>query len=50
MTAKIRLAAIIGGFLLIIMAILIYNSSYVASIAMLALLVVSIKTIIKIKK
>ena len=50
MTAKIRLAAIIGGFLLIIMAILIYNSDYVTSIAMLTLLLVSIKTIIKIKK
>lgn len=47
---KIRLALIIGGFLLVIIAILIYQQSYIAAFAMLALLVASLEVINKIKE
>lgn len=48
--SKIRLALIIGVFLLIIIAILIYHQSYIAAFAMLAVLVASLEVINKIKE
>lgn len=47
---KIRLALIIGVFLLVIIAILIHHQSYIAAFAMLALLVASLEVINKIKE